>query len=147
MPDPGHSVSDFVAGVTEAIDAKIAEAELGGSADWGGIGGTLSDQTDLQAALDAKATPGDITAAITALINAAPAALDTLDELAAALGDDANFAATVTAALAGKQATLVSGTNIKTINGETILGSGDLVVTGGSGLTEAQVRTRAFMRC
>jgi phage-related tail fiber protein len=32
-----------------------------------------------------------------------PAALDTLDELAAALGDDANFAASVTTALAGKQ--------------------------------------------
>jgi hypothetical protein len=33
------------------------------------------------------------------------------------------------------QATLVSGTNIKTINGSTILGSGDLTVSGGSGLT------------
>lgn len=32
-----------------------------------------------------------------------PEALDTLDELAAALGDDANFAASVTTALAGKQ--------------------------------------------
>lgn len=35
----------------------------------------------------------------------APELLDTLDELAAALGDDANFAATVTTALAGKVAT------------------------------------------
>lgn len=32
-----------------------------------------------------------------------PAALDTLDELAAALADDANFAATVTTSLSGKQ--------------------------------------------
>lgn len=32
--------------------------------------------------------------------------------------------------LSGKQATLVSATNIKTINGSTILGSGDLVVSG-----------------
>jgi uncharacterized Zn-binding protein involved in type VI secretion len=31
-----------------------------------------------------------------------------------------------------KQDTLISGTNIKTINGTTILGSGDLVVSGGS---------------
>ncbi len=31
-----------------------------------------------------------------------PAALDTLDELAAALGDDANFASTVTTALAAR---------------------------------------------
>lgn len=34
------------------------------------------------------------------------------------------------AALGGKQPTLVSGTNIKTINGDTVLGSGNLVVTG-----------------
>jgi hypothetical protein len=32
--------------------------------------------------------------------------------------------------LAAKQATLVSGTNIKTINGSSVLGSGDLTVTG-----------------
>ena len=40
--------------------------------------------------------------AINDLVNAAPGALDTLNELAAALGDDANFASTVTNSLAGK---------------------------------------------
>lgn len=40
---------------------------------------------------------------IAALIASAPGALNTLDELAAAMGDDANFAATMTTALAGKQ--------------------------------------------
>jgi hypothetical protein len=45
-----------------------------------------------------------VQSAITALINAAPGALDTLKELADAIGDDANFAATITTALAGKQA-------------------------------------------
>ena len=35
-------------------------------------------------------------------------------------------------ALAGKQATLVSGTNIKTINNESILGSGNIAISGGS---------------
>ncbi|MCF7843850.1 hypothetical protein K9M47_03055, partial [Candidatus Gracilibacteria bacterium] len=62
----------------------------GGGGTWGSITGTLSDQTDLQSALDAK------------------------------------------------QATLVSATNIKTINGNSLLGSGDLVITGtidGSGTT------------
>jgi hypothetical protein len=34
-----------------------------------------------------------------------------------------------------RQATLVSGTNIKTINGSSILGSGDLTVSGGGGGT------------
>jgi hypothetical protein len=36
-------------------------------------------------------------------------------------------------ALAGKQNTLVSGTNIKTVNGSSLLGAGDLTVSGGSG--------------
>lgn len=40
--------------------------------------------------------------AIAALVNSAPGTLDTLQELATALGNDANFAATVTNALAGK---------------------------------------------
>ena len=43
-----------------------------------------------------------MTAAINALVNSAPGALDTLNELANALGGDANFAATITAALANK---------------------------------------------
>lgn len=41
----------------------------------------------------------------------------------------------VETALGGKQDTLVSGTNIKTINGNNILGSGNLVIEGGSGGT------------
>lgn len=40
--------------------------------------------------------------AIAALVNSAPGTLDTLQELAAALGNDANFATTVTNAFAGK---------------------------------------------
>jgi hypothetical protein len=39
----------------------------------------------------------------------------------------------ITAAQSGLQPTLVSGTNIKTINGNSLLGSGDLVIGGGSG--------------
>jgi hypothetical protein len=40
--------------------------------------------------------------------------------------------------LAAKQATLVSGTNIKTINGTTLLGSGDIAIAGGgSGITRS----------
>lgn len=46
-----------------------------------------------------------IGAAVAAVVDAAPAALDTLNELAAALGDDANYASTITTALAGKAST------------------------------------------
>lgn len=48
------------------------------------------------------ATTAFVKAAIAALIGGSPALLDTLDELAQALGDDPNFAATMTTALAGK---------------------------------------------
>ena len=41
----------------------------------------------------------------------------------------------------GKQDTLVSGTNIKTVNGSSLLGSGDLVVSGGASLPAVQTFT------
>lgn len=41
---------------------------------------------------------------MSALVGGAPGALDTLNELAAALGDDANFATTITNGLAEKLA-------------------------------------------
>lgn len=56
----------------------------------------------LPATTGTLALVGDITTAINAVIASAPGALDTLDELAAALGDDANFAATLATTLAGK---------------------------------------------
>lgn len=48
---------------------------------------------------------GAASAAVSAVIEAAPGTLDTLNELAAALGDDPNFATTITNSLAGKAAT------------------------------------------
>ena len=67
--------------------AQIIAAASGGSATWGGITGTLSSQTDLQTALNAK------------------------------------------------QDTLISGTNIKTINSTSLLGSGDITISGASPYT------------
>jgi hypothetical protein len=48
------------------------------------------------------ATTAYVTTAISALSDSAPAALNTLNEIAAALGDDANYASTTTAAIAAK---------------------------------------------
>lgn len=53
------------------------------------------------------ATTAFVAAAIAALVDSAPGALDTLNELAAALGDDEDFAATMTTAL-GLKAPLAS---------------------------------------
>ncbi|HFQ9536080.1 TPA: tail fiber protein [Escherichia coli] len=49
------------------------------------------------------ATTAYVRAAISALVGSSPEALDTLNELAAALGNNPNFATTMTNALAGKQ--------------------------------------------
>lgn len=60
--------------------------------------------TAVQTVLDGSlSTDIETLNAAAAIVAGAPAALNTLDELAAALGDDANFAATVTTALANKQ--------------------------------------------
>lgn len=62
----------------------------------------ISDIVDLQLALDGKATPSDISTAIAGLVDTAPGTLDTLNELAAALGDDPNFATTIATSLSLK---------------------------------------------
>ena len=69
---------------------------------------TGADNWDLSFAWGDHSTYGYATEtyvdnSIANVINSAPAALDTLNELAAALGDDPNFATTVTNLIAGKQ--------------------------------------------
>lgn len=70
---------------------------VGSAAVWGAITGTLTGQADLVSYIGTA-----VSTAINNLIGGAPGALDTLNELAAALADDAAFSATVTAALATK---------------------------------------------
>jgi hypothetical protein len=48
------------------------------------------------------ATNASVTSAINALVNSAPGTLDTLNELAVALGNDPNFASTIASSLATK---------------------------------------------
>ena len=60
------------------------------------------------AELDANFT--DLNTKITDLVGGAPGALDTLNELAAALADDANYAATITTALGTKEPAITAGT-------------------------------------
>ena len=45
-----------------------------------------------------------------------------------------------------KQETLVSGTTIKTVNGNSLLGAGDLVIAGGGGIPEAPVDGQQYAR-
>lgn len=88
------------------------------------------------------ATTAFVAAAIAALLNSAPGALDTLDELAAALGDDPNFAASVTNALAGK---LAKASNLSDLTdaaaARTNLGAGAVGAAVFQAATAAAIRT------
>ena len=67
-------------------------------------------------------------AAVAGIVDSSPGALDTLNELAAALGDDANYATTTTNAIATKLA-LAGGT----MSGDIAMGGND--ITGGGDAT------------
>jgi hypothetical protein len=76
------------------------ESEKGAAGGYASLdgGGTVPD-----AQLPATITrDGELAASIAALVNSAPATLDTLNELATALGDDPNFATTTATALGTK---------------------------------------------
>jgi hypothetical protein len=99
---------------------------------------------------DAKAYADQVVAAT---VDAAPAALDTLNELAAALGDDANFASTVTDSIATKasqvdhdaevaRATAAEGVNASAIAATNARTSG---ISTSSGSTDIQMTAEVDM--
>jgi hypothetical protein len=81
------------------------------------------------------ATTAFVKAAIDALVNAPPGTLDTLKELADAIGDDANFAGTVTAALANRLRVDAAQalTTAQKIQGQSNLGLGALALLNALG--------------
>ncbi len=66
--------------------------------------------------LSGYATESYVNTAVDNLVDGAPGLLDTLNELAAAINDDENYATTMTTALAGKQNELTAGTNISIVS-------------------------------
>ena len=83
--------------------------------------------TNVETEMDTKATITYVNNQITGLIDGAPGALDTLNELAAALSDNANYATTITNSLALK-APLANPTFTGTVNGisSTMVGLGNV---------------------
>jgi len=82
--------------VAAATDTTQGKVELATAAE-------ATTGTDTTRAVTPAGLKASVDAAVAGLIASAPGALDTLNELAAALGNDPNFAATITTALAGKQ--------------------------------------------
>ena len=86
-------------------------------------------------------TDNAISTSINALIDGAPDTLDTLKELADAVNSNKSLVETLNEAITNKQDTLVSGTNIKTINGTSILGSGNVTISGGNSIDDNTIST------
>lgn len=81
-------------------------------------------------------------AAAAGVVDAAPEALNTLNELAAALGGDASFATSVTNALAGKASlTDLADHDADTTNVHGIADTADIVLTSDSRLSDARTPT------
>ena len=102
----GSGISTSVAGTTVTISADATVARLASPA-FSGVptvptasAGTNSTQA---------ASTAFVATAVSNLVSSAPAALDTLNELAAALGNDANFATTISTSLGEK---LVKASNL-----------------------------------
>lgn len=85
---------------TTINNALVLKAPLSSPA----LTGTPTAPTAAQSVNNTQiATTAFVKSAIAGMVGSAPAALDTLNELAAALGNDPNFATTMLNALAGKQ--------------------------------------------
>jgi hypothetical protein len=68
-----------------------------------GAGASINDATTSTSSVwSSSKTNSSISAAVAGLVDSSPGALDTLNELAAALGDDAAFAATTATALGNR---------------------------------------------
>ncbi len=96
-----------LAGLTTTTKTNLVAAlnELEGeiNALQGAAGAQINDSaTNLTQTHSSQKIADLISAAVTSLTNGAPAALNQLNELAAALGNDANFAATITNSLANR---------------------------------------------
>ena len=115
----------------DILNLKIKDIVYNIATKWGKIKGDISEQTDLQNALGGKQP----------IINSS-------SKLLSDLIDDTNqsnkFVTTEEkSAWDGKQNALVSGTNIKTINNNSILGEGNLEISGGgSGEIYSETETR-----
>ena len=88
-------------GVVAGFDGTLPANSLLGTGATPGVAGVIPSST--------FATPAQVSTAISNLVNSSPIVLDTLGELATALGNDPNFATTITNSL-GLKANLLSPT-------------------------------------
>jgi hypothetical protein len=119
----GAVTGDISGNVTSTGTSAFNNVTIAGTLNMDGS--TTATITNLSAPTNANdaARKVDVDNAVANLVDSSPAALDTLNELAAAIGDDSNFSTTMTNALAGKVAD----------TGDTM--TGDLIMSGGVTVT------------
>jgi len=90
----------------------VAELDSDGFVPESQIPASIARDTEISSAISAEVTNRNtaISTAISNLVDTAPDALNTLNELAAAINDDASFASTITTALGTKEPALPSQT-------------------------------------
>ncbi|EHK3961236.1 tail fiber protein [Escherichia coli] len=99
-----NSDSETMAATPKAVKSIKDLADTKAPIESPSLTGTPTAPTAAQGTNNTQiATTAYVRAAISALVGSSPEALDTLNELAEALGNDPNFATTMTNALAGKQ--------------------------------------------
>jgi hypothetical protein len=95
----------FLNGALETVQSDISglQSDLSSLDVSSQVQGLINDGvTATDSVWSSDKTASEISTAVAALVDGAPALLDTLNELAAAIGDDASFTTTVTNAIAGK---------------------------------------------
>ncbi|MCA7572478.1 phage tail-collar fiber domain-containing protein [Escherichia coli] len=99
-----NSTSETLAATPKSVKAVMDETNKKAPLNSPALTGTPTTPTAPQGTNSTQiASTAFVMAAIAALVDSSPDALNTLNELAAALGNDPNFATTMTNALAGKQ--------------------------------------------
>ncbi|TGB72972.1 phage tail-collar fiber domain-containing protein [Escherichia sp. E4702] len=99
-----NSTSETLAATPKAVKTVMDEVNKKAPLNSPTLTGTPTTPTAPKGTNNTQiASTAYVMAAITALVDSSPDALNTLNELAAALGNDPNFATTMTNALAGKQ--------------------------------------------
>ncbi|MFK3717033.1 phage tail protein [Escherichia coli] len=99
-----NSMSETLAATPKAVKTVMDETNKKAPLNSPALTGTPTTPTARQGTNNTQiANTAFVMAAIAALVDSSPDALNTLNELAAALGNDPNFATTMTNALEGKQ--------------------------------------------
>ena len=135
-PDAFYIITDAAGAVTTGQVQTMIDDSISGKADTSAVTEAVSSKMDTSSFNTYSASTDNRLSEDEEVTAAALNALsDAIDDKA----DTTAVTASIAAAVSDKQDTLVSGTNIKTINNESLLGSGNIDIQGGSSINVVQI--------